>query len=177
MTIDIKDLCAQLDSIKSRLSKAASDMDNLGARAGAIGRQQKRNRPVRDDAFEPDFNTHLTDLKKLLEDFENYVKTLSDAARAGAQENAPNDSSQIKNLVFQARSSSLEADKFCSASRSAHREGKTLQLKVNWWMVEAYCNDLEHFMGKLLFAAREFARAAEEGTAAQARKDSRQHGA
>lgn len=175
MTTDIKDLCSQLDSFKSRIGKAASDMDDIGARAGAIGRQLKRNRPVRDDSFETDFNTRLAELKQLLQEFEVYVKTLSDAARSGAQD--AGDSAQVKNLVFHARNSSLEADKLCSAARSAHREGKVMQLKLNWWMVEAYCSDMEHLMGKLLFAAREFARAAEARSAAQAKKDSQHQSA
>ncbi|HOX22724.1 MAG TPA: hypothetical protein PLL10_04605, partial [Elusimicrobiales bacterium] len=59
------------------------------------------------------------------------------------------------------------ADKFSSSFRNAHREGKNLQIKLNWWMVEAYRNDLEHLVGKLLFAARELSKLA-ESRAAQA---------
>ncbi|HOX24010.1 MAG TPA: hypothetical protein PLL10_11130, partial [Elusimicrobiales bacterium] len=63
--MDIKELCEKLDQFKSRLSKTAVDMDDIGARADAIARQLKRNRPVRDDSFEGDFNKNLDGLKKL----------------------------------------------------------------------------------------------------------------
>ncbi|NLO91779.1 MAG: hypothetical protein GX410_07295 [Elusimicrobia bacterium] len=169
MNTDLKALCAQLDSFKTRLSALSAALAGLGARAGAISRQLKRNRTVRDDSFESDFNALLEQLKPFLSEFETAAKDLSEASRSrdGLPEDA--DSSLLKNMVFHARNASLETDKFSSAFREAHREGKNLQLKLNWWMVEAYSSDLEHLVGKLLFAARELAKAADARAEAQQR--------
>lgn len=168
----LTELSAQCDHLRALILSARQELTTLHKRLQQTVQQIRKNIPVRDTAFPTDFNTFCQQLRGQLDQWEPQWTSL----RAQTREIKPEAwtaelALDAKGFNSQARALSRAVDEFNSSYGAFNRIYKSFTAaKLNVFLLTACQTDIENWISKILFLAREISKHTENNRGTYVRR-------
>jgi len=156
---DFTALARELSALNTECGRLKEAAMALADRAAPIIKQNKRNIPVRDTAFEEEFHAFIASVTTFTNQSGDFWKTRMSFVRMsdGAELTAANRMGAIA-LLAHARQTHNDIAAFCSSVSYLHTDGKSLPMRLNWFALETACSDMEKLSSKIALLVRELSK-------------------
>lgn len=149
MSDEIEKSCVALREINTKLQ-------GYYGRLEVIYKQYRRKMPVKDTTFQEEFRATMLELK-FFSDTSNdfWQKTRSFIREADKPKLVEESRIAVKQLKLNAAAFNRQTDELYTIFKNIQRIAKEVPLRLNWWLLEASCDELGKITGKILFLIRD----------------------
>ncbi len=153
----IKRMAEEIERSEDALRAINVKLRGYYDRLEVIYKQFKRRTPIKDTEFQNEFRTTVLELKAIADESgefwrqtRTYFRTLEDKS-----EIIENNRINIKQLNITALAFNRQADELYTVFKNIQTLAKEVPLRLNWWLLEASCEDLNKTVTRILFLIRD----------------------
>ncbi len=152
----IKQMSEEIDSSSAALRTINEKLRSYYDRLEVICKQHRRRMPIKDITFQEEFRATVLELKDFADKSDDFWQqtraffrtgekaTLVEANRIG-----------IKQMNIGAMAFSRQVDELYTVFKNIQSLAREVPLRLNWWLLEASCEDLTKISGRILFLIRD----------------------
>lgn len=158
----LQNISAQCDAFKTLLSNASDELAEFTRRLTLILSRLHKENDTRDEGFSAQFNQFTLDLRAQIDGQETFWSSARQQARAAQTGGLSGLALAAKGFNSRAKTLSRACDEFSTAYHTFYKTYQSYTAhKLNVWLLTSCDADINNLTGKILFLARETARAAE----------------
>ena len=152
----IKQMSEEIERSEDALRVINAKMRGYYDRLEEIHTQFRRRVPVKDTEFQEEFRSTVLELKTLAEHCNEFWNQTRAYFRALDKADIIEDNRIIvKQMNITALAFSRRVDELYTAFKNIQTLAKEVPLRLNWWLLEAACEDLNKVVARILFLIRD----------------------
>lgn len=153
----IKRMSEEIERSEDALRAINAKLRGYYDRLEIIHNQFRRRTPIKDTEFQNEFRATVLELKTLADESgefwqqtRTYFRTLDDKADV-IESNRIN----IKQMNITALAFNRQVDELYTIFKNIQTLAKEVPLRLNWWLLEEACEDLNKIVTRILFLIRD----------------------
>lgn len=153
----IKRMSEEIEHSEDALRAINAKLRGYYDRLEIIHNQFRRRTPIKDTEFQNEFRATVLELKTLADESgefwqqtRTYFRTLDDKAHV-IESNRIN----IKQMNITALAFNRQVDELYTIFKNIQTLAKEVPLRLNWWLLEEGCEDLNKIVTRILFLIRD----------------------
>ena len=152
----VKRMSEEIEKSSSALRTLNVRLRDYYDRLEVIYKQYRRRMPVKDLSFQEDFRSAVLELKTLAEESNDFWQNVRAYFRSlNKAELAANGRINIKQMNISALAFNRQVDELYTIVKNIQTLAKDVPMRLNWWLLEASCEDLNKITSRILFLIRD----------------------
>lgn len=152
----VKRMSEEIEKSSSALRTLNVRLRDYYDRLEVIYKQYRRRMPVKDLSFQEDFRSAVLELKTLAEESNDFWQNVRAYFRnLNKAELAANGRINIKQMNISALAFNRQVDELYTIVKNIQTLAKDVPMRLNWWLLEASCEDLNKITSRVLFLIRD----------------------
>ncbi|MGN0022674.1 MAG: hypothetical protein ACI352_01400 [Elusimicrobiaceae bacterium] len=152
----VKRMSEEIEKSSSALRTLNVRLRDYYDRLEVIYKQYRRRMPVKDLSFQEDFRSAVLELKTLAEESNDFWQNVRAYFRSlNKAELAANGRINIKQMNISALAFNRQVDELYTIVKNIQTLAKDVPMRLNWWLLEASCEDLNKITSRVLFLIRD----------------------
>lgn len=152
----VKRMSEEIEKSSSALRTLNVRLRDYYDRLEVIYKQYRRRMPVKDLSFQEDFRSAVLELKTLAEESNDFWQNVRAYFRSlNKAELAANGRINIKQMNISALDFNRQVDELYTIVKNIQTLAKDVPMRLNWWLLEASCEDLNKITSRVLFLIRD----------------------
>lgn len=152
----LKKMSEEIDSSSASLRRINAELRGYYDRLEVICKQYRRRMPVKDSGFQEEFRSAVLEVKTLADGSNEFWQGVRAYFRGlDKAELAANSRINVKQMNINALAFNRQVDEFYTIVKNIQALAKEVPLRLNWWLLEAACEDLTKITSRVLFLIRD----------------------
>ncbi|MDD6173958.1 MAG: hypothetical protein PUB86_06750 [Elusimicrobia bacterium] len=152
----VKRMSEEIEKSSSALRTLNVRLRDYYDRLEVIYKQYRRRMPVKDLSFQENFRSAVLELKTLAEESNDFWQNVRAYFRSlNKAELAANGRINIKQMNISALAFNRQVDELYTIVKNIQTLAKDVPMRLNWWLLEASCEDLNKITSRVLFLIRD----------------------
>lgn len=152
----VKRMAEEIEKSSSSLRGLNVKLRGYYDRLEVIYKQYRRRVPVKDLSFQEEFRAAVLELKTLADESNDFWQGVRAYFRSlNKAELAANSRMNVKQMNISALAFNRQVDEFYTVVKNIQTLAKDVPMRLNWWLLEASCEDLTKITSRVLFLIRD----------------------
>lgn len=155
-TNKIKQMADEIEKSCTALRAINTKLHSYYGRLEVIYKQYRRKMPVKDTTFQEEFRSTMLELKAFSDSNNEFWQQTRFFIRQADKPKLVEESRiGVKQLKINANAFNRQTDELYTIFKNIQRLAKEVPLRLNWWLLETSCGELEKISGRILFLIRD----------------------
>lgn len=151
----VKRMAEEIEKSSSSLRGLNVKLRGYYDRLEVIYKQYRRRVPVKDLSFQEEFRASVLELKTLADESNDFWQGVRAYFRSlNKAELAANSRMNVKQMNISALAFNRQVDELYTVVKNIQTLAKDVPMRLNWWLLEASCEDLTKITSRVLFLIR-----------------------
>lgn len=152
----VKRMAEEIEKSSSSLRGLNVKLRGYYDRLEVIYKQYRRRVPVKDLSFQEEFRAAVLELKTLADESNDFWQGVRAYFRSlNKAELAANSRMNVKQMNISALAFNRQVDELYTVVKNIQTLAKDVPMRLNWWLLEASCEDLTKITSRVLFLIRD----------------------
>lgn len=152
----VKRMAEEIEKSSSSLRSLNVRLRGYYDRLEVIYKQYRRHMPVKDLSFQEEFRSAVLELKTLADESNDFWQGVRAYFRSlDKAELAANSRINVKQMNINALAFNRQVDELYTVVKNIQTLAKDVPMRLNWWLLEASCEDLTKITSRVLFLIRD----------------------
>lgn len=152
----VKRMAEEIEKSSSSLHGLNVKLCGYYDRLEVIYKQYRRRVPVKDLSFQEEFRAAVLELKTLADESNDFWQGVRAYFRSlNKAELAANSRMNVKQMNISALAFNRQVDELYTVVKNIQTLAKDVPMRLNWWLLEASCEDLTKITSRVLFLIRD----------------------
>ncbi|WP_428048048.1 hypothetical protein [Candidatus Proelusimicrobium excrementi] len=152
----VKRMAEEIEKSSSSLHGLNVKLRGYYDRLEVIYKQYRRRVPVKDLSFQEEFRAAVLELKTLADESNDFWQGVRAYFRSlNKAELAANSRMNVKQMNISALAFNRQVDELYTVVKNIQTLAKDVPMRLNWWLLEASCEDLTKITSRVLFLIRD----------------------
>lgn len=152
----VKRMAEEIEKSSSFLRALNVKLRGYYDRLEVIYKQYRRRAPVKDLSFQEEFRAAVLELKTLADESNDFWQGVRAYFRnLNKAELAANSRMNVKQMNISALAFNRQVDELYTVVKNIQTLAKDVPMRLNWWLLEASCEDLTKITSRVLFLIRD----------------------
>lgn len=152
----VKRMAEEIEKSSSSLRGLNVKLRGYYDRLEVIYKQYRRRVPVKDLSFQEEFRAAVLELKTLADESNDFWQGVRAYFRGlNKAELAANSRMNVKQMNISALAFNRQVDELYTVVKNIQTLAKDVPMRLNWWLLEASCEDLTKITSRVLFLIRD----------------------
>lgn len=152
----VKRMAEEIEKSSSFLRALNVKLRGYYDRLEVIYKQYRRRMPVKDLSFQEEFRAAVLELKTLADESNDFWHGVRAYFRSlNKAELAANSRMNVKQMNISALAFNRQVDELYTVVKNIQTLAKDVPMRLNWWLLEASCEDLTKITSRVLFLIRD----------------------
>ncbi|MDR1684270.1 MAG: hypothetical protein LBR90_02255 [Elusimicrobiota bacterium] len=154
--LDVKIMLEVIEQTESGLKNINSKLGFFLQRLETLAAQHRRKSAPRDLTFQEEFRAGVLELRVLADGAQDFwQRTRFDYQAVNKKDFVFENRAVVKQIKAAALAFSRQSDELYTNYKNLSITGRELPYRLNWWVFESACRDLDKITGHILFMLRD----------------------